>query len=104
MPERTNMFAKLDKLRTDLQKAIDKRNEADEKVRQLEERLKQEEAEQIVADVNSCNMSPEQLNEFLALVKSGKLQEMMKACNQTVQSTSSYNTKNDTEDMDNEDE
>lgn len=110
MPERTNMFAKLDKLRADLQKAIDKRDEAEEKVRQLEEKLKQEEATQIVNDVTACNMSPEDLNKFLALVNSGQLQAILNGGAATTpvatQTANSYNTteKDDSEDIEDEDE
>lgn len=71
------MYAKLDKLRADLDKAIKKRDSAAEKVRQLEAKLKEEESQQIVSDVASYNLSPEQLAQFLQLAGSGKLQEML---------------------------
>ena len=71
------MYAKLDKIRADLQKAIAKRDEDDRKVKQLEEKLRQEEAAQIVNDVTAYNLSPEQLAQFLQLANSGRLQEML---------------------------
>jgi hypothetical protein len=71
------MYAKLDKLRADLDKAIMKRNDAEKKVKQLEAKLKEEENQQIVSDVASYNLSPEQLAQFLRLANSGKLQEML---------------------------
>lgn len=71
------MYAKLDKLRADLDKAIMKRNDAEKKVKQLEAKLKEEENQQIVSDVASYNLSPEQLAQFLQLANSGKLQEML---------------------------
>ena len=73
----TLMYAKLDKLREDLKKAVAKRDSADAKVKQLEAKLKEEENQQIVNDVASYNLSPEQLAQFLQLTKSGKLQELL---------------------------
>lgn len=72
-----SMYAKLDKLRADLKKAIMKREEADKKVKYLEAKLKEEESLQIVNDVASYNLSPEQLAQFLQLANSGKLQELL---------------------------
>ena len=71
------MYARLDKLREDLQKAIAKRDEAEKKVKQLQAKLKEEENQQIVSDVASYNLSPEQLAQFLQLAGSGKLQELI---------------------------
>ena len=71
------MYAKLDKLRDDLKKAKAKRDAADAKVKQLEAKLKEEENQQIVSDVASYNLSPEQLAQFLQLANSGRLQEML---------------------------
>ena len=67
---RALMYAKLDKLREDLKKAVAKREAADAK-------LKEEENQQIVSDVASYNLSPEQLAQFLQLANSGRLQEML---------------------------
>ena len=72
-----SMYAKLDKIRADLKKAIMKREEADKKVKYLEAKLKEEENLQIVSDVASYNLSPEQLAQFLQLANSGKLQELL---------------------------
>lgn len=74
---RALMYAKLDKLREDLKKAVAKREAADAKVKQLEAKLKEEENQQIVSDVASYNLSPEQLAQFLQLAGSGRLQEML---------------------------
>lgn len=75
---RVLMYAKLDKLREDLKKAVAKREAADAKVKQLEAKLKEEENQQIVSDVASYNLSPEQLAQFLQIANSGKLQEMLR--------------------------
>lgn len=74
---RKYMYARLDRLRAELKKAVIKRDAAEEKVQQIEAKLKEEENRQIVCNVASYNMSPEQLAEFLKLVKDGKLQEML---------------------------
>ena len=71
------MYARLDKLREDLQKAIAKRDEAEKKVKQLQVKLKEEENQQIVSDVASYNLTPEQLAQFLQLAGSGRLQELL---------------------------
>ena len=71
------MYAKLDKLRADLKKAVAKRDAADARVKQLEAKLKEEENLQIVSDVASYNLSPEQLAQFLQLANSGRLQDML---------------------------
>ena len=71
------MYAKLDKLRADLEKAVMKRDEAEKKVKQLEAKLKEEENLQIVSDVASYNLTPEQLAQFLQLASSGRLQELL---------------------------
>lgn len=84
------MYAKLDRLRADLQKAITKRDEADAKVKQLENKLKEEEATQIVNDVASYNMSPEQLAQFLQLANSGQLQSILNGQTKVESSQNSY--------------
>ena len=71
------MYAKLERLRAELKKAVMKRDEAEKKVKQLEAKLKEEENLQIVNDVASYNLSPEQLAQFLQLAGSGKLQEVL---------------------------
>lgn len=71
------MYAKLDKLREDLKKAVAKRDAAEAKVKRLEEKLREEENQQIVSDVASYNLTPEQLAQFLQLANSGRLQAMI---------------------------
>ena len=74
---RAYMYARLDRLRSELKKAVIKRDVAEEKVQQIEAKLKEEENRQIVCNVASYNLTPEQLAEFLKMVKDGKLQEML---------------------------
>ena len=99
------MYAKLDRLRADLQKAISKRDEADAKVKQLENKLKEEEATQIVNDVASYNMSPEQLAQFLQLANSGQLQSILNGQTKVESNPGSYGstTSYTADDIDEED-
>ena len=71
------MYAKLDKLRDALEKARARRDAAEEKVQRLEEKLKEEENLQIINNVSSYHLSPEQLAQFLQLVKTRKIPELM---------------------------
>lgn len=67
------MYEKLDKLRAELGKAKQRRAEADAKVRQLEQKLKEAENTQILADVGALKLTPEQLAQFLQLAANGQL-------------------------------
>lgn len=67
------MYEKLDKLRAELEKARQRRTEADAKVKQLEQRLKDAENSQILAEVGALKLSPEQLKMFLEMAASGQL-------------------------------
>ena len=67
------MYEKLDKLRAELEKARQRRAEADAKVKQLEQRLKDAENTQILAEVGALKLSPEQLKMFLEMATSGQL-------------------------------
>ena len=67
------MYEKLDKLRAELEKARQRRAEADAKVKQLEQRLKDAENSQILAEVGALKLSPEQLKMFLEMAANGQL-------------------------------
>ena len=67
------MYEKLNKLRAELEKARQRRAEADAKVKQLEQRLKDAENTQILAEVGALKLSPEQLKMFLEMATSGQL-------------------------------
>ena len=67
------MYEKLDKIRADLERARKKRAEADSKVKQLEQKLKEAENTQILADVGALKLTPEQLAQFLKLAANGQL-------------------------------
>ena len=67
------MYEKLDKLRTDLKRAKQKKMEMEAKIRSLKQKLPEAEANQILADVKQMNLTPEQLAQFLQLAAAGKL-------------------------------
>ena len=66
------MFERLDKMRAELEKAKQRRADADAKVKTLEAKLKEAETNQIIADVSAMKLSPEQVAQFLKLVASGQ--------------------------------
>ena len=70
---RKYMYARLDRLRAELKKAVIKRDAAEEKVKQIEAKLKEEENRQIVCNVASYNMSPEELAEFNKVTQTNRL-------------------------------
>ena len=67
------MYEKLDKLRAELDRAKQRRADADAKVKQLEQKLREAENSQILADVGALKLTPEQLVQFLQLAASGQL-------------------------------
>lgn len=66
------MYEKLDKLRADLERAREKKSEIEAKIKNLEQRLKEAEEAQILADVKALNLSPEQLARFLQMAAKGQ--------------------------------
>lgn len=67
------MYEKLDKIRAELDRAKQRRADADAKVKQLEQKLREAENSQILADVGAMKLTPEQLAQFLQLAASGQL-------------------------------
>lgn len=67
------MYEKLDKLRAELDRAKQRRADADAKVKQLEQKLREAENTQILADVGALKLTPEQLAQFLHMAASGQL-------------------------------
>lgn len=103
------MYEKLDKLRGDLDRAKQRRADAEAKVKALEEKLREAENNQVIADVTALKLTPEQVAQFLQLAASGQLPMNGNADLplQTGQQSSSYrqnstNTSMVTEDEDTE--
>ena len=67
------MYEKLDKIRGDLAKAKLRRDEADTKVKALEDKLQEAENSQVLADVSALKLTPEQVAQFLQLAAAGQL-------------------------------
>lgn len=66
------MYEKLDKIRAELERARQRKAEADAKVKQLEQKLKEAENTQILADVGALKLTPEQVAQFLQMAASGQ--------------------------------
>lgn len=102
------VYEKLEKIRGDLAKAKEKRDEAEAKVKQLEQRLKEAEEKQILSDVGSFNLSPEQVAEFLQLVANGQLPQTLASTGASVpgknETITTYNKDEESEDFEDEDE
>ena len=71
------MYEKLEKMRDEVSRCERRFKYAEEKLRAAREKLKECEAEQILADVGAMNLTPESLGKFLAIIKSGQLAELL---------------------------
>ena len=67
------MYDKLDKLRADLDRARQRRADAEAKVKQAEDKLREAENSQVLADVSALKLTPEQVAQFLQMAASGQL-------------------------------
>ncbi len=93
-----NKYERLDRLRADIKRDRAKMAKLQEQIKQKEARLREAEASQIVADVGAMNMSPEQLGEFLSLIQSGKLSELLSGQSAAEpNSTGTYETTSNTD-------
>ena len=70
-------YEKLDRIREDIKRDRARVAKLQEQIRTKEAKLKEAEANQIVADVGAMNMTPEQLGEFLALIQNGGLNGLL---------------------------
>lgn len=68
------MYEKLDKLRADLDRARQRKADAEAKVKQAEEKLREAENSQVLADVSALKLTPEQVAQFLQMAAAGQLQ------------------------------
>lgn len=67
------MFEKLDKLREEVRRCEKRRDDANEKLKAAQAKLKDAEASQILSDVGALNLSPEQVARLLQLASAGAL-------------------------------
>ena len=68
------MYEKLVKLRNIVKRSEKRLADAERRLKEDRDKLKEEEATQILSDVEALNLTPEQLASVLALVKSGQLE------------------------------
>lgn len=67
------MYERLDKLREDVKRAEKRKQDAENKLRILQAKLKEAENSQILSDVGALNLTPEQVGKFLQMIKSGTM-------------------------------
>lgn len=72
-----NKYEKLERMRADIARDREKVDRLQELIRQKEAKLKEAEASRIVADVTEVDLTPEELGEFLTLIKSGRLDRFL---------------------------
>ena len=82
-------YEKLDRIREDIKRDKAKVAKLQEQIKVKEAKLKEAEASQIVADVGAMNLTPEQLGEFLGLIQSGNLNELLSGKTKIVTTVSS---------------
>jgi Skp family chaperone for outer membrane proteins len=70
-------YERLTRMRMEIQRDREKIEKMREQLKAKEAKLKEAEATQIVADVNTCDIKPEELWDILQLAKSGKLNEYL---------------------------
>ena len=68
-----NKYDKLERMRADIKKDKEKVARMLDNIKIKQAKLREAEAERIVADVEGMKMSPEELGAFLELIKAGKV-------------------------------
>lgn len=95
------MFEKLDKLREEVRRCEKRRDEANERLKAAQAKLKDAEASQILSDVGALKLSPEEVAKLLQLAASGQLSVSTadnKTENTTTEATSSIYGDDDSDD------
>ena len=95
------MFEKLDKLREEVRRCEKRRDEANERLKAAQAKLKDAEASQILSDVGALKLSPEEVAKLLQLAASGQLSvptDENKTENTTTEATSSIYGDDDSDD------
>ena len=94
------MYEKLDRLRADVERLKTRIEDDKAKLKAAEQKLHEAENSQILADVGAMNLSPEQLAEFLQLVKCGQLNAVTQPAQAVSNSSSLEVTIKDKEESD----
>lgn len=95
------MFEKLDKLREEVRRCEKRRDEANERLKAAQAKLKEAESSQILSDVGALKLSPEEVAKLLQLAASGQLSVPTaenKTENTTTEATSSIYGDDDSDD------
>ena len=95
------MFEKLDKLREEVRRCEKRRDEANERLKAAQAKLKDAEASQILSDVGALKLSPEEVAKLLQLAAAGQLSvptDENKTENTTTEATSSIYGDDDSDD------
>ncbi len=71
-------YDKLERMRADIEKDKERDLRLQEQIRQKEAKLKEAEAVRIVADVAELDLTPEQLGEYLELIKTGEIDRLLR--------------------------
>lgn len=98
------MYERLERLREELKKAMKRRNEAEEKVKNASEKLKNAENDQILADIGTMKLTPEQVAGILAKARAGQLGQETELTVQTSTPLSVDETDSDDEEEENGEE
>lgn len=67
------MYERLDKLREEVRRAEKRKADADKKLKTAQDRLREAESTQILADVEALHLTPEQVGQFLSMAANGQL-------------------------------
>ena len=67
------MYERLAKLRDELRRAEKRKEDADKKLKIAQDRLREAESTQILADVEALHLTPEQVGQFLSMAANGQL-------------------------------
>ena len=84
------MYERLDKLREEVKRCEKRRDEANERLKAAQAKLKEAEASQILSDVGALKLTPEEVARLLQLAASGELSIPGKEMNSTMTETEEY--------------
>lgn len=71
------MYERLDKLRDELRRAEKRKEDVDKKLKIAQDRLREAESTQILADVEALHLTPEQVGQFLSMAANRQLPGMV---------------------------
>ena len=84
------MYERLDKLREEVKRCEKRRDEANERLKAAQAKLKEAEASQILSDVGALKLTPEEVARLLQLAASGELSLPATEKNSTMTETEEY--------------